>query len=233
MNEGKTTGRVVGALFLIAMAASLAGGGWLESITGAPDALAHAFERRTQVVAGVLLELLNCLAVVGIAAGLFPVMRKHSQALAAGYLGARVVEAAVLSVAAIGPLLVVALSDEHRAAGTPADAAHLRAVAAVVIAARRHVASLLTPIFFGAAAMLLYVFLYRARLVPRFLSVWGALAVVAMLAWNLLEAFGVRVPAGMVLALPMILNEIVLGIWLLVRGFAVPPPAGGIPSSAR
>src|SRR3954471_14309724 len=40
--------------------------------------------------------------------------------------------------------------------------------------------------------------LYRSRLAPRFLSVWGAFAVAAMLAWNVLEAFGVRVPAGRV-----------------------------------
>jgi hypothetical protein len=46
MDVSKTTARIVGALFLIAMLASIAGGGWLESITGAPDALAHAVGRR-------------------------------------------------------------------------------------------------------------------------------------------------------------------------------------------
>jgi hypothetical protein len=223
MDESKTTARIVGALFLIAMVASLVGGGWLESITGAPDALTRAAGQRAQVVAGVLLELLNCAAVVGIAAGIFPVMRKHDEALAAGYLGARVIEAAVLSLAAIVPLVVVALSHEYGAAGSPADAATFRVAAAVAIAARGHVASLVTPVFISVASTLLYVFLYRSRLVPRFLSVWGALAVAAMLAWNVLEAFGVRVPAGRVLALPMILNEVVLGIWLLMRGFAAPP----------
>ena len=40
-----------------------------------------------------------------------------------------------------------------------------------------------------------------------------------MLTWNLLEIFGISVRAGMILALPMILNEIFLGIWLIAKGF--------------
>jgi hypothetical protein len=90
------------------------------------------------------------------------------------------------------------------------------------MAARGHLASLLTPIFFSLAALLLYYFLYRSRLVPRFIPVWGFIAVVSLFTWNMLEAFGFSISAGMVFALPMILNEIFLGIWLLARGFDSP-----------
>ena len=112
MNTNKTTARIVGALFLIAMVTSLVGGIWLESITGMPDYLVEVSAQRTQVLVGVLLELVNCVAVIGIAATLFPLMRKHNEALAAGYLGTRVVEAVILSIAAVGPLLIVTLSQE-------------------------------------------------------------------------------------------------------------------------
>ena len=74
-------------------------------------------------------------------------------------------------------------------------------------------------IFFGLAALLFYYLLYRSKLVPRFISVWGFIAVVLVLAWNLVEIFGISVSFGMILALPMILNEIFLGIWLIVKGF--------------
>ena len=222
----KTTARFVGALFLIAMVTSLLGGVWLESITGAPDYLVELSSQKTQVVSGVLLELVNCIAVVGIAAALFPLMRVHNEALAAGYLGTRVIEAVVLSVAAISPLLLVTLSQEYVAAGAP-DAAYFQTAGALVMAARENLASLLTPVFFSLAALLLYYFLYRSRLVPRLIPVWGFIAVVALFTWNLLEAFGLSVSAGMVFALPMILNEIFLGIWLLVKGFNSPALAEG------
>ena len=221
MNTSKTTARIVGALFLIAMVTSLAGGIWLESIAGAEGYLAEISSQKTEVLLGVLLELVNCLAVIGIAAMLFPFMKKLNGALAAGYLGTRVIEAVVLSLAAVSPLLIVTLSQEYVAAGVP-DAAYFQTAGALVMAARGHLASLLTPIFFSLAALLLYYFLYRSRLVPRFIPVWGFIGVAALFTWNMLEAFGLSISAGMVFALPMILNEIVLGIWLLAKGFSSP-----------
>ena len=226
MNANKTTARIVGALFLIAMVTSLVGGIWLESITAAPDYLVEVSAQETQVLVGVLLELVNCVSVVGIAATLFPLMKKHSEALAAGYLGTRVVEVVILSVAAVSPLLIVTLSQEYLAAGA-ADATSFQTAGALVTAARGYLASLLTPIFFSLAALLLYYFLYRSRLVPRFISIWGFVAVVSLFTWNMLEAFGLSISAGMVFALPMILNEIFLGIWLLAKGFSSPTLAAG------
>lgn len=223
MNTSQRTARVVGAFFLIAMVTSLGGGIWLESIVTAPDYLETVSGSEIQVLLGVLLELINCLAVVGIAAMLFPLMRKQSEALAAGYLGTRVIEAVILSLAAVGPLLIVTLSQEYLTVGAgAAGGAFFQTAGALVMAARGHLASLLTPIFFSLAALLLYYFLYRSRLVPRFIPVWGFIAVVSLFTWNMLEAFGFSISAGMVFALPMILNEIFLGIWLLARGFDSP-----------
>jgi hypothetical protein len=200
------------------MVTSLTGGVWLESIVTAEDYLATASANETQLLLGALLELTNCLAVLGIASVLFPLMRRHNEALAAGYLGTRIVEVVVLAVAAVSPLLIVTLSQEYLAAGA-ADAAYFETAGALVMAARGQLASLLTPIFFSLAALLLYIFLYQTKLVPRFISMWGLIAVVALFTWNMVEAFGLHISAGMVFALPMILNEVFLGLWLLVRGF--------------
>lgn len=218
MDTRQRSARLVGVFFLVAMITSLAGGIWLESMLAAPDYLQTVGANETQVLLGVLLELINCLAVIGIAAVLFPLMRKQSGALAAGYLGTRVMEAVILSLAAVGPLLIVTLSQEYVASGA-ADATSFQAAGALIMAARGQLASLLTPIFFSLAALLLYIFLYQTRLVPRFISVWGFIAVVSLFTWNMLEAFGFSISAGMVFALPMILNEIFLGLWLIVKGF--------------
>jgi hypothetical protein len=218
MSAYNRNARIAGALFLVAMVTSLMGGVWLESMVTAEDYLSTASANETQVLLGALLELINCLAVIGIAAVLFPLMRRHNEALAAGYLGTRVIEVVVLAVAAVSPLLIVVLSQEYLAAGA-ADAAYFETAGALVMAARGQLASLLTPIFFSLAALLLYIFLYQTQLVPRFISIWGFIAVVSLFTWNMVEAFGLHISAGMVFALPMILNEIFLGLWLLVKGF--------------
>ena len=221
MSTSKTTARFVGALFLIAMVTSLFGGIWLESMMAAPDYLDELSSQSTPVLIGVLLELVNCIAVIGIAAALFPLIKEHSGALAAGYLGTRVVEATVLSIAAIGPLLMVSLSQQYLAAGA-SDAGFFQNAGALVMAARGQLSSLLTPVFFSLGALLLYIFLYRSRLVPRLISIWGLIAVVGLFTWNMVAAFGLSISAGMVFVLPMILNEIFLGFWLIVKGFESP-----------
>jgi hypothetical protein len=203
------------------MATSLVGGVWLESMLTAPDYLGTLSANETQVLIGVLLELLNCIAVVGIAVLLFPILRDHSETLALGYLGFRLIEVVILIVAVISPLALIALSREYAAAGT-AEAAGFQALGTVLIAARAQMAGLLVPIFFGLGAFLLYYSLYQTKLVPRFISVWGLLAVVLMVARNLLVTFGLTIGADMVLVLPMILNEVFLGIWLMAKGFEVP-----------
>ncbi|MGW8251691.1 MAG: DUF4386 family protein, partial [Anaerolineales bacterium] len=78
---------------------------------------------------------------------------------------------------------------------------------------------MLLTVFFSLGALIFYYFLYQSRLVPRWLSAWGLIAAVLVLAWNLLEAFGISISAGLIFGLPIILNEITLGIWLIAKGF--------------
>ena len=87
------------------------------------------------------------------------------------------------------------------------------------MAARGHLVGLLLAIFFSLGALLFYYLLYQSKLVPRWLSVWGFVGAALVLTWNLLETFGISISAGMILALPIISNEIFLGIWLIAKGF--------------
>lgn len=218
MNTNKKTARIVGVLFLIAMVTSLAGGGILESILNPQDYLVSVSADETQVLIGVLLEIINCAAVIGIAAMLFPVLKKLHEAFALGYLGFRVTEAVVLIAAVISPLLLITLSQEYVAAGV-ADASYYQTLGTLLLEARAQLAGLLTPVFFSLGAVLFYYLLFQSRLVPRFISIWGFIAVVLVLTWNLLETFGVSINAGIVFGLPIILNEVFLGIWLIAKGF--------------
>jgi D-arabinose 1-dehydrogenase-like Zn-dependent alcohol dehydrogenase len=62
----RSTAELVGILFLAAMVASLVGGGLVEAVISAPDYLSHIAENETQLLIGVLLELVNGIAVLGI-----------------------------------------------------------------------------------------------------------------------------------------------------------------------
>ena len=71
---------------------------------------------------------------------------------------------------------------------------------------------------FAVAALLFYYLLYQSNLIPRWISVWGVIAAILLILVNLLEVMGI-VSASMILYLPIILNEVVLAIWLIVKGF--------------
>jgi hypothetical protein len=73
----------------------------------------------------------------------------------------------------------------------------------------------------GLGALLFYTMLYQMKLIPRFISVWGLLGALTVLTTTFLDMFAISVPPtmGLVLGLPMLLNELFLGLWLILRGF--------------
>ncbi len=210
MSANKKNAATVGALFLIAMAASLLGGGLVESVISAPEPFAAVSENKTLLVVGVLLELVNAIAVVGIGVLMFTVLRRHNEMQAVGYLSLRVVEAVFCSLIVVTPLSLIRLGQNQP-----------QASAALSIAERASISGLLVPVFFSLGALLFYFSLYQSKLLPRFIPVWGLAAAVLILTLNLLSNFGLElgVEISMVFALPIILNEIFMGIWLIVKGF--------------
>ena len=222
MNVNKKIAVTVGVLFLTAMTASLVGGGLVESVISVPDTFTAISKNETLLVVGVLLELVNSIAVIGIGVLLFSVLKRHNETLATGYLSLRIVEAVFCSVIVISPLSLIGLSQEHSSAGI--NTATLQVARAVSLAERASVVSLLIPIFFCLGAFLLYFLLYQSKLLPRFISVWGGIATVLILTLNLLPIFGFEIGMGigLMFALPMILNEIYMGIWLIIKGFNLP-----------
>jgi hypothetical protein len=142
--------------------------------------------------------------------------KKYSEALALGYVALRIIEAVVIIAAVVSALSLIALSQEYVKAGAP-DASYFQTLGTSFLAIRAHWVSTMLGIFFSLGALLFYYLLYQSKLVPRFISVWGLIGVALILTWNLLDLFGIS--AGMILALPIILNEIFLAIWLIVKGF--------------
>ena len=69
----------------------------------------------------------------------------------------------------------------------------------------------------GLASPFLCVLLFRTRLIPRFLAVWGCIGYALFLGGAIAEIFGMNV--GVILSIPGGLFEVAVGLWLLIRGF--------------
>jgi hypothetical protein len=173
----------------------------------------------TQVLFGGLLELITALACIGTAVVLFPVVRRHQEAAALGFVAARVLEAALIVIGIVSMLAVVSLRSPG---ATGADAA-ARVVAAEGLVGLHDSTFLLGPgMMPGANALLLGYLLYRARLVPRIIPAMGLIGAPLFLLAGAATVVGVNEPASVWTALatlPIFVWELSLGVWLSAKGF--------------
>jgi len=224
MNPQRKTAIVVGLLFIIATVASLVGGPILtQSILGASDYLDEISVNQGRVVLGVLFKFIGAAASAGIAVMLYPILRKHDEGLALGSVGFRLIEAVFYIVAALGVLSLVSLSQDYASAGSPTASSY------EILAASMHSVAIwagfvLGVLSFCLGALMYYYVFYQSKLIPRWLSVWGLIAIALLLTMVLsimFEEGPVKEPSGirMLLAVPIALQEMVLAVWLIVKGF--------------
>jgi hypothetical protein len=220
-NLYRKTAITVGALLIVATVASILGSlVILSPILNAPDYLVEVAANENQMSLGILLELTNSIAVVLIAVLLFPIIKKYSGALAIGYVSFRTIESVILIVGSISLLSLLTLSQEYVQAALP-DTPYFQALASVLVSVHDWTDLLGAMIVFSLTALILNYFLYQSNLVPRFISVWGLVGAVLMLAAGLFGLFGLGYlsPISILLGLPLALNEMVLAVWLIVKGF--------------
>ena len=216
-NELKTTGRITGLLFLTVMASWIAGYILISPILDAPTYLDLAAADRTTITIGVLFEVVDICAIVGIVAVVLPLMRRWCDRLALAYAALRLLEAVLLLLVAASALLQITVSQEYLAAGAD-DAAGFATLGALLNAFRTEWAhGLLIPVFYSLAAVIFFQFLVQSRLVPRLLSVPGLIVAGLVGSGAILSFFGID-KLG-IFGAPMGVIEIALGLWLLVRGF--------------
>ena len=216
----RATAAAVGTLFLVASIAGLIGLPLQESVVGGEDYLTAASAHPDRLATGVLLQLVMGVAVVSIAVVIYPVLRRGTERLAMGYVVARAVEAVIYIAGATGLLTLITLSDEYVAAE---DGSGFAALGQLITAERDWAGhGILDAAVFSVGALVLNAAFYRSRLVPRWLSLWGLVGAAAYLAAGVLVIYGLEplsTPQVMLEA-PLGLQEIVLALWLIVKGFS-------------
>ena len=145
---------------------------------------------------GMVLEVISGIAVIAIAVLMFPILKPYNKKASYWYFVLRIIEGSLLVITGIlflsnSPLLLGVYNGIHVVHGY----------------------------IFGIAALIFNFLLYKSKLVPRWLSVFGVIATLLLIIVNLLEVTGI-VSELMILKFPIFLNEIVLAIWLIAKGFS-------------
>jgi len=187
----------------------------------APLDLAKLAANENGVVLAALIEFVWAATGAGIAVALFPVLRKHSRALALGSVAARVAEAVLVLVGTLGLLVLFSLSQGAVAAGS-AGLPSADTLANLLLAGREWLHGLVGPLAFALGALLYYIVLFKSKLVPRWLSGWGLVAIGLNVFSTLYGAFAQDFGLSSVstaINIPILLQEMVLAVWLIAKGF--------------
>jgi hypothetical protein len=216
MNTHRKTAIIVGALFILATVASSLGIFIFSSILDVPNYLISVSANESQVIMAALFMLIDVVAVVGIAIMMYPILKKHNEALALGYVAARTIEGVLFTVYVVILLLLLPLSQEFVKAGVP-DASYFQTGGTLLRAASDWALSLGLRLAFALSALILNYLLFNSKLVPRWLSGWGFVGATLVFALLLLEFFGINLTE--ILDLPIALQEMVFALWLIVKGF--------------
>jgi len=219
METVKNTGRIVGILFLTLIIAYTIGVLLIDPILNSPDYLIKASENKGNLLIGVLFELLNGVAYIGIAVLVYPIFKKMSESLALLYLGFRIIEFAMQMISDMSPLLLITLGQES----TSNNALSLSSFHPLgsALLALRFWSNQMVFITYSLGAVIFYYVGYQLKLIPRFLAIWGLVGAPLVLVNVVFDS--VDISLGIDLGLVMGLNEIVLGIYLVIKGFKTMP----------
>lgn len=206
---------VIGALFVSVFFLYGIGFGLVTSVTGAPAYLATIADHQFTLILGGFLMLLNSVAVVGLGVLFFPILTKHGQRTALAYLTARIVEGVFLAVGVLYLLLLLPLGQLGVDAGA-ASRGWATALGSLLTQANT-LAYQIAMLSLGFASLFLCALLFRTRLIPRFLAVWGFAGYAVFMTGAIAEIFGIHI--GVMLSVPGGLFELAVGLWLIFKGF--------------
>jgi len=216
--SSRRTAVFVGLLFLTATAAFIFAEAFTSRVLSQPNFLVAA-SSQTFALATAAVLLLAQFGVVGIAVLLFPLLKRHGEALALGHVAFRITELAATLVFLAVPLLSIELGT-GLADGTVDRAASTTLGA--LLQAQHSVAILLIYLATAAAGICMTTLLFRSKLIPRWLAILGLITYPTLLMGTILDIFNVvnvTHGIGLLALIPGAVFEFVLPVWLLVKGF--------------
>src|SRR5215210_584211 len=215
MKTYRTTARIVGAMYLAGFVVGIGGIVLIQSILGAPDHLATLPANSMLLAFAAVLWLMAAAWDAAHGVLMFPVLKQHSERIAVGYLGFRIMDALFIAIMVLFILIQIPIGSEYLNAGA-SDASYLQALSTVFMQAQLNAYNIAMTTL-GISGLILCYSFYKSKLVPRFLAVWGLVGYATILGGSVLEVLGFNLLT--IHAIPGGLWEVFIGVWLIAKGF--------------
>jgi hypothetical protein len=220
MNTGRKNAICAGILFIVADLAGFLSFPFMAPVNAA-NYLVSVSTYGGLVATGAVLLFIGGASAIGIAMSLYPVLRKYNEGLALGSVGFRTVEGMLDFISVLGLLILITLSQQFVGAGSP-DSSYFQTLGVLTVSGFHWATNVIKLMVFSLGCLLYYILFFRTNLIPRWLSGWGVVAAIMTMVSALLVMYGLIAPfstAQIVLNLPILPQELVLAVWLIVKGF--------------
>ncbi len=223
MNIGINTIRLLGAAQLFVFVTGVIGNSLLRSVVGSgsiSDKLVNISNNLTRVRISNLVTLIECLGIVVLGVLFYIVFNQEYKIIALVALACFLAEAITLAVGKIGAYGLIPLSQEFVEAGAP-ESSYYQTLGDFLYSGVDRLGYDIHMLFFCLGGILWYYLFYISNYIPRVLSVWGLAAICLLTIPVLLVLYNrdLEFHPVMILALPYLPYELVLGVWLIFKGF--------------
>lgn len=210
----RKTAKTVGYLFILATAITFVAIIFMGPLLGSSIDLGEVARNQNSIAITTMCWLILAGSVAAIGFYMYPILKKHNEGLAMGYVVFRTIEAIFIIIATVCLLAIVTLSQEFAASGT--DATYYSIAVSSLMGIYDWAFKIGTLIFLGLGGISIYYVLHKAGMVPSWLSGWGLVGATLILVYGIFVIFG-HDPA--ILALPIAVQEMVFAGWLIIKGF--------------
>ncbi|WP_321345190.1 DUF4386 domain-containing protein [uncultured Draconibacterium sp.] len=185
------------------------------------DYLTEASKNSNQIIVATIFQFILSLTYIGFAILIYPIIKNFSTSMSIGFLSFRIMAVSVSVIGIILLLAILALSNSF-VQNTAQDPAIFASIGNILKNTRDGINHIFMVLLLCGGNFFLYILFLKAKLVPIWLSIWGVFGIVLSIMSGVLLLFGlveVITVEYLVLNVPTALFEIVLGFWLLIKGF--------------
>ncbi len=219
--KDRTNAIFTGIFFIAASLTAIVGLLLYNPLLANTDYLNAGASNSSQIILGAFFELFLVVSNIGTAIMLFPYLRKYNERLGLGYLCFRFIESVTILIGIVSVLSLLTLSISFTGDST-ADIKTYTSIGISLKAIHDWTFTIGPNFFLGINTFIYSYTFYKTGLVPKILATIGITGAILIFITAFLKMFGVIMEfstAVVILALPVALYEMILAVWLILKGF--------------
>jgi len=221
MNNYRSTARLFGLFFILTFLSYGIGSSLIASILTVPDFLSSVYYNQVQIVVGaILMALVHTFTNIALPVLMLPILKPNYKYLANGYFSFAIMATLILVVGTLFLLLLIPLSEEYAKAGFVMTSNF--ETTGILLKKAGFYAYHMGMALWSIGGLMFVSALYKSKLIPRGMSVWGIIGYIVLTSGSVLEIYEHHDIVEIISVIPGGLFEIALSIWFIVKGFNTP-----------